>query len=99
GFHLHVENVELAVRPGHVKGMVVLASCFSSASRRDVEAAARIIRERCLADRDVRIRWCRTIDRAIGYLEGYVGELETLANGRKAELTFLKHALLAYETE
>jgi len=79
--------------------MVVFKSFFSSASPRDVDAAIKLFRERCLADAAVRKQWCHTIDRAIGYLEGCTGELAELANGRKAELTFLKHARLFYETE
>lgn len=97
GFHVHIEHVELAVRPGHRQGMIVFKSFFSSPSRRDVDAAVKDIRERCLTDAAVRAQWRGTIDRAIRYLEGYRGELAQLANGRKAELTFLKRALLVYE--
>ena len=98
GFHVHIEHVELVVRPGHRRGEVVFKNFFSSAAKKDVEAAVKDIRDRCLEDPTVRKQWCSTIDRAIGYLEGYRGELAELANGRKAELTFLKRALLAYES-
>ncbi len=99
GFHLHVEQVELAVRPGHRPGLIVFKSCFASASPQDVDAAERIVRQQCLAHPNVRIQWCNAIERAIGFLEGYDGELAELANGRKAELSFLKKALLAYRAE
>jgi hypothetical protein len=96
GFHLHVGEVEIGVRPGHRKGMIALRSVFSAAPGTAVGAAAKIVREQCLADPAVRTQWCDTIDRAIRYLDGYRGELEELANGRKAELTFLKRSLLSY---
>lgn len=97
GFHLYVGNVEVAVRPGHWAGMIVFKSVFSSPAARDVDAATNAVRERCLTDPAVRAQWCDTIDRAIPYLDGYRGELADLANGRKAELAFLKRALLAFD--
>jgi hypothetical protein len=99
GFHLHVGRVELAIRPGHKRGMVVCKRVFSSSTPQEVQAAAKSVRERCLADPAVRRQWCETINRAIAYLNGCRGELEELANGRKKELTFLKHALNNYEVE
>ena len=94
GFHLHVGRVELAVRPGHEQGMIVFRSVFSSASRRAVVAAIEAVQENCLADPRVRAQWRETIDKAIGYLKGCPGELADLANGRMAELAFLKRALM-----
>lgn len=99
GFHLHVGPIELAVRAGHRPGMIVFDSCFSAAAGRDVDAAIRTVRVQCLSDAGVRASWRRTIGRAIQYLDGRTGDLADLANGRKAELTFLWHALLAYEPE
>ena len=99
GFHLHVGRVELAVRPGHVPGLSVFESCFSGAPERDVDAAIRTVRARCLSDAAVWANWRDTIGRAMQYLDGQTGELADLANGRKAELTFLWHALAAYEAE
>src|SRR5947208_1549145 len=89
GFHLHVGRVELAIRPGHQRGMVVCKPVFSSPTAQEVAAATKVVRDHCLADPAVRARWCETIDRAIEYLNGCRGELEALANGRKKELTFL----------
>lgn len=94
GFHLHVGRVELAVRPGHKQGMVVFKSVFSSASNRAVEVAINAVEANCLADPQVRAQWRDTIDKAIGYMRGYPGELADLANGRMAELAFLKRALM-----
>jgi hypothetical protein len=94
GFHLHVGRVELAVRPGHKQGMVVFRSVFSSASERAVEVAIESVQRNCLADPEVRKQWRETIDKAIGYLKGYPGELADLANGRMAELSYLKRALM-----
>jgi hypothetical protein len=47
-----------------------------------------------LADPEVRVQWCETIDKAIDYLTGYSGELAELAAGRMAELMYLKRALM-----
>jgi hypothetical protein len=94
GFHLHVGRVELAVRPGHKQGMVVFRSVFSSASSRAVEVAIESVQKNCLADPKVRVQWRETIGKAIGYLKGYPGELADLANGRMAELAYLKRALM-----
>jgi hypothetical protein len=52
-----------------------------------------------VANHRVRTQWCDTIDRAISFLGGYDGALAELANGRKAELSFLKGALIAYKAE
>ena len=99
GFHLHVGPVEVAVRPGHRPGLIVLESCFSAAASRDVDAAIRAVRAQCLDEPAVRVAWQRTIDRAVQYLGGQRGDLADLANGRKAELVFLWHALAVYELE
>jgi hypothetical protein len=99
GFHLHVQDIELAVRPGHRRGMIVFRPCFSSTSQEKVDAAANVVRRRCLADPAIRAWWCDRIDQAVAHLEHYDGELADVANGRKAELSFLKRALLAYAVE
>lgn len=99
GFHLHVDDIELAVRPGHASGLIVFASVFSRVDARLVDAAVSLVQTKCVQNPSVRRQWCTTIDRAIGYLDGCTGELADLANGRKAELTFLKHALLVYDSE
>jgi hypothetical protein len=99
GFHLHVEGIELAVRPGNRRGMILFRPCFASTSRQDADAAERAVRDRCLANHRVRTQWCDTINRAISFLGGYDGALAELANGRKAELSFLKRALIAYKAE
>ena len=95
GFHLHVHGIELAVRPGHQRGLIVFRSVFSSPTDAQVAGAAAVVAEKCLADREIRAQWRHTIDGAIDFLDGYNGELGDLANGRKAELNFLKRALMA----
>jgi len=94
GFHLHVGRVELAVRPGHKRGRVVFRSVFSSASAREVEVAIETVQKNCLANPQVRVAWRQTIEKAIGYLKEFPGDLENVARGRMAELAFLKRALM-----
>lgn len=94
GFHLHVQGIELAVRPGHERGKVVFRSVFSRKPPKAVQSAVEWVHKNCLADAKVKAQWHQTIEKAIDYLSGYNGELAQLARGRMAELTFLKRALL-----
>ena len=98
GFHLHVEGVELAVRPGHRPGMIVFKRVFRSDSWDDVNAAGRLARQLCLGSKVVRERWVKTLGRAMQFLDDYDGELHDKATGRKYEFRRLQKALLAYGT-
>lgn len=95
GCHIHVDGIELAVRPDHLGG-VVFRSVFSSPNDATVQTAIRRAREECLSDDDVRKRWIQSIQRAKVHLMSHSGVLRRLAVGRVAELNFLEIALRRY---
>ena len=96
GFHIEIDGIELAMRPAHQTGVIALRSVFSSVSSDNLNAAANKLIRQCLENPGVRDRWCDVIDKAIGYLRGYYGEVSDLAIGRQAELIFLRHAIRKY---
>ncbi len=96
GFHIPVQGIELIVRPGHRRGMIVFKRFFRRDDRRDVDAAGRLAGEVCLPSETVRNRWVQTLGRAMTYLNGYQGDMAAEANGRKYEFRRLQKALLAY---
>ena len=53
GFHVHVEGVELAVRPGHQRGMIAFKRVFRRDSLAEIDAAKRILIEKCLKSKIV----------------------------------------------
>lgn len=99
GFHVHVDGVELAIRPGHRGGMIAFKRVFRSDTWAQIDAARRLLIEKCLASKIVRDRWVDTLGRAMTYLNGYSGELPEKANGRKYEFRRLRKALLAYKED
>ncbi|HEY0007346.1 MAG TPA: hypothetical protein VGB55_01370 [Tepidisphaeraceae bacterium] len=96
GFHLYIKGVELAVRPGHKAGMIVFKRIFRSDALSDIDAAARLTRQSCLSLQVVRETWVQTLGRAMDYLNGYDGDLQEKANGRKYEFRRLQKALLVF---
>lgn len=99
GFHVHVEGIELAVRPGHQPGMIVLKRVFRSDSAAEIDAAKRLLIGKCLSSKIVRDHWVQTLGRAMDYLNGYGGDLPEKANGRKYEFRRLQKALLAFKED
>lgn len=97
GFHVHVEGIELALRPGHQTGMIACKRVFRSDSWVEIDAAKRLLIQKCLSSKIVRDRWVETLGRAMDYLNGYTGDLPDKANGRKYEFRRLQKALLAYK--
>jgi hypothetical protein len=95
GCHIHVDGIELALRPDH-QGGVVFSSVFSYPAEAAVEAAKRRAREECLPNRYERKRWVDSIQRARVHLVSNRGALRELAIGRVAELNFLEIALRRY---
>jgi hypothetical protein len=95
GCHIHVDGIELALRPNH-RGDVVFSSVFSSPAVAAVEAAIRRATEECLPDHNVREQWIDSIQRARVHLVSHRGVLRRLALGRGAELHFLEIALQRY---
>jgi hypothetical protein len=95
GCHIHVDGVELAVRPDHLGG-VTFKKVFASTPDDVADAAIRRARRDCLPDPAVRDRWRRDLGRAMEYVRTYHGELAELANGRQLEFRFLIVALDRY---
>jgi hypothetical protein len=97
GFHIHINGVELALRPDH-KGQLGFDAVFGSIEDAPVCAAIRFATDNCLPNDTVRGRWLRAIDRAMLFMIGYSGVLRPLANGRMVEFKFLKLAIQRYES-
>lgn len=88
GCHIHVEGIELAVRPDG-RGGIIFCEVFSSAAMAPRFAnAVRVAKEVCLADAEVRRRWITQIEGAMLNLFAETGRLRRLARGRLAELHF-----------
>ena len=96
GCHIHVDGIELALRPDH-RGSVVFRAVFSSPDDA-VDAAIRRAERDCLPDNVERVRWIGSIQRAKAHLISHRGVLRELAVGRLAELHFLELALKRYGT-
>jgi hypothetical protein len=95
GCHIHVDGIELAVRPDH-RGGVVFRSVFSKPGDAAIDAAKHRAEEECLPNDDERKGWIDSIQRAKVHLMSRRGELRELAVGRVAELHFLEIALRRY---
>lgn len=96
GFHIHVNGIELAVRPNHTGG-VKFSSVFSGPAEADILAAIRQATEECLPNHNVRNRWLESVERARLHLISHRGILRSLAIGRGAEMHFLQIALKRYK--
>lgn len=88
GFHVHVDGVELAVRPGN-GGTIVLKKVFSSTPDSAFNSAAKKMQQ-AIGDAGVRSRLHRDAVRARDYLKG-LGDPQSIA--KSGELTFLIKAL------
>jgi hypothetical protein len=96
GFHIHVDGIELVLRPDHL-GRVKFVSFFSGPSDSDVKDAIRRATQECLPNADMRKRWLGSIRRARVHLISQRGALRELATGRVAEMHFLQIALERYK--
>jgi hypothetical protein len=99
GCHIHVDGVEIAVRPTHAvtyRDGIVFKKVFRSTSDRAFQIAARMAREECLADPKVRARWRRALERGISFVRSFEGEPADLANGRQYEFIRLIRHLDVY---
>ncbi len=99
GCHIHVDGVELAVRPNHLGG-VMFKEVFSSTPEDILRMAIqRAVRE-CLPDPAVRAKWRRTLEHAMEFVRGRAKSgddgLSRKANGRQLEFRFLILALDRY---
>jgi hypothetical protein len=97
GFHIHVDGIELVMRPDHL-GKVKFTNFFSGSSESDVNDAIRRATQECLPDPGMRRRWIESIQRARLHLISHRGALRSLAIGRVAEMHFLQIALERFES-
>ena len=101
GCHIHVDGVELAVRPTHspdyLDGFVFRKIFRSTSDAAFAAAAAAKARDVCLADPVVRDRWRRALAGGIAYVRSFNGEPAALANGRQYEFMRLIWHLDAFE--
>jgi hypothetical protein len=100
GCHIHVDGVELAVRPAHSPNYLdgfVFKKVFRSTSDDMFQFAARKARGECLPDPTVRARWRRALERGITFVPSFPGEPADKANGRQYEFMRLIWQLDAYE--
>jgi hypothetical protein len=88
GFHVHVDGVELALRPGN-EGSIIIKPVFSSTSTPAFHAAAGEMRN-ALSDVAARQQLYREAVRGRDYLRAFGSEQ---AAAKAGELTFLIHAL------
>jgi hypothetical protein len=99
GCHIHVDGVELAVRPAHSPTYldgVVFKKAFRSTPDDVFRAAVRKAREECLPAATVRARWRRALERGRVYVRDFTGEPAAKANGRQFEFVLLIRHLVAY---
>src|SRR2546422_10379682 len=92
GCHVHVDGIELAVRPAHsptYRDGVVFKKVFQSTADDAFQAAGRKAREECLPNPIVRARWRRALERAMTFMRSFSGELADKANGRQYEFMCL----------
>lgn len=100
GCHIHVDGVELAVRPAHsptYRDGFVFKKVFRSTSDEAFRGAALKARQECLPDANVRLRWRRALGRGMSFVRSFSGEPADKANGRQYEFIRLIRHLDAYE--
>ncbi len=96
GCHIHIDAVELAVRPDQF-GQLIFRKVFSSTSDADFDIAARIAMD-LLRKPEFRDKLRDSVTRAMTYLMGITGRKRSLARGRLYEFKFLLIAIRSLET-
>ncbi len=91
GCHIHIDGIELAVRPDQF-GQVVFRKVFSSTTDADFDVASRIA-VALLMDPGFRLKLRDSVDRAMPHLLGVSGYKMAKARGRLLEFKFLLLAL------
>ncbi len=99
GCHIHVNGVELVMRPTY-DNQILFMTFFSSSEGREAEEAIRHAESNCLQDPTFRESWSKSLERARLHMLGYEGDgpLKALANGRMFEFRRLVRILERYET-
>ena len=92
GCHLHVDSVEIALRPDHLGG-IVCRPIFSSTTDVNLQSSCRIVFTRLREDRVFRSRLGDALERAMTFLLSIEGEKLARARGRLFEFRMLILAL------
>lgn len=99
GCHVHVGEVEVAVRPTHLGGLVI-RSVFARDNVKTVEAAGTLVIHKIEDPTDRFLEQVtEAVERAMEYLPGIRGGTYALARGRLAELSRLRRILRAIAEE
>jgi len=91
GCHIHIDHIELAVRPDHLGG-IIFRKVFSSTPDADHDVASRIALK-LLENPGFRAKLRDSIERAMTHLPGITGYKMAKARGKLRELKFLLVAL------
>jgi hypothetical protein len=91
GCHVHVGNVEVALRPDHLGG-VVCRKVYSRIADWELDAATKVVLEQLRKSR-WRRQLRRTVKKGMVHLLGVEGEDRAAARGRLRELRMLLVAL------
>jgi hypothetical protein len=87
GCHIHINQIELAVRPNHLSE-VVFRKVFSSTTDQDLDLANRIATN-LLGDPEFRRKLIDSLERAMEHMLGVTGQKAPRARGRLREFNFL----------
>jgi hypothetical protein len=87
GCHIHINQVELAVKPNHLSE-VIFRKVFSSTSDQDFDVASRVARS-LLEDGEFRRKLVDSLERAMEHMLGVSGQKSARARGRLREFNFL----------
>lgn len=94
GMHIHVKGVELNIFTTHKRSGFAFRSVFSQRyNRKQVQAALKHAREKCLPKKAVRQRWISRLDMARVFMRNYEGEHARLANGKMYDFKLIRIAL------
>jgi hypothetical protein len=96
GCHIHIGQVQLAVRPD-TNNKVIFRRVFTSTSESDFDLASRIA-SNLLADAEFRHKLREALRRAMAHMLGITGYKRDKARGRSGEFKFLILALDRLET-
>lgn len=96
GFPIHVNEIELVMRPDH-QGGIIFKRWFARDAERDAHPAIKIATG-LLADEAWRDRFRDVLIKAQGFVVNERGAMQSLANGRALEFKFLIIALNRMES-
>jgi hypothetical protein len=92
--HIHVKGVELNIFTTHRKSGFAFRSVFSKKyNAKQVQAAIKHVKEKCLPKRAIRRRWISRLEMARIFMLNYEGEHASLANGKMYDFKLIRIAL------